>query len=97
MKREDFDKLMDADDDEYLAFDRVKNPLHECMDIAAFLLLHKLVPVRRGGDIVSWAGHDEIALDIDVDKLAKAATEDDVITLKRCGVRLSDDCLKMFV
>lgn len=88
---EEFEKYSD----EYMEFKRIESPAHLCPDICAFIMLHKLVPCV--GDMVTWAGHDEIALDTNPDELAKMATSDDIRDLVRCGVRYSDDCLKMFV
>jgi hypothetical protein len=91
-----FEKASDAD--EYLEFDRIQNPLHRRRDIAAFLLLDKLVP--SGSDaIVQGADHDVIWLDTNIDKLAKVATEEDILYLYRCGVCLNTDvdCLEMCV
>jgi hypothetical protein len=34
--------------------------------------------------------------EVDPDKLAHAAREEDILYLVRCGVRYSDDCLGMF-
>lgn len=82
--------------DDYIDFDKVENPLHSRPDLCAFLLLDKLVPGT--GDMISAAEHDEIFLDTDVDELALIATEDDILTLVRCGVRYSEEfnCLCMF-
>ena len=77
------------DTDEYLKFERIESPLHPRADIAAFLLLHNLVPAT--GDMVASASHDEIWLDTDVAKLGRVATEVDVLTLVRCGVRYDDE------
>lgn len=86
-------------DDEFLKFDRIpaERKLHRRPDLCAFLLLDKLVPGTE--DIVSGAEHDEIFVRVDAEDLAKVATEDDILTLARCGVRYSDeyDCLAMFV
>ncbi len=83
--------------DEFLKFERITNPRHARPDLCAFLLLHDLVP--ESCDMVASAAHDEIWLDTDVEKLAAAATEDDVTTLLRCGVRYDSeaDSLAMFV
>jgi hypothetical protein len=99
MKMKQFVELIGADDDEYIAFDRVKNPPHPCPDVSAFILLNKLAPLDPGRDAVSWAEHDEIGLAFDPEVVAKAATDEDVLTLKRCGVRYDDDSemFKMFV
>jgi len=82
--------------EDYLKFDAIiGEPLHRRRDIAAFLLLDQLVP---NGDypMVSDASHDKIWLDVDCDKLAHAATEQDILYLVRCGIRYVDDCLGMF-
>jgi len=85
-------------EDEYIKFDRVINPLSSRPDLCAFILLDKLVP-QPTHDIIGSAEHDEIFLDVDCDKLAIVATEADIITLIRCGVRYDHeyDSLAMFV
>lgn len=77
-------------DDDYLKFDRVQNKLHSRPDLCAFLLLDKLMP-RAGRDMVRGAEHDEIYLDADCEKLAEVATENDILTLTRCGVRYNSE------
>ncbi len=49
--------------------------------------------------MVSAAEHDEILLDVDLEELAKVATEEQIVELIRCGVRYdsSTDSLAMFV
>ena len=93
----DLNSAFEKFDDEYLEFGRVVSPLHARPDISAFLLIDKLVP-RAGKDIISAAEHDEFFIDCDCDELAKAATEEDILTLVRCGVRYDDgcECLAMF-
>jgi hypothetical protein len=90
--RETFGKY----DAEYGKFDRVENKLHLRPDMCAFLLLDRLLPGH--GDMVCGAAHDEIFLDADIDKLAEVATDDDILTLVRCGVRIDSesDGLAMF-
>jgi len=84
-------------DDEHIKFERIENPLHPRPDICAFLLLDRLCP-NPGRDIVCASEHDEFFIDVSAEKLAEVASEDDVLTLVRCGVRFSDeyDCLCMF-
>lgn len=82
-------------DYEWLHFDSVKEKLHPRPDICAFLLLDKLVP-NPNRDMISSAEHDEIFLDTDCDELAAAATEEDIITLIRCGVLYEHRGLCMF-
>jgi hypothetical protein len=77
-------------------FPQIQNPLHpKRPDIAAFLLLDKLVP-NDGYNIIGGAGHDVIWLDTNIELLAEVATEEDILYLVRCGVRLGDDTLEMF-
>jgi hypothetical protein len=66
-------------------------------DLCAFILLDKLVP--RNNCIIGSASHDIIYLSVDLYALAHAATEEDIITLIRLGVRLEDEeaCLVMAV
>jgi hypothetical protein len=70
---------------EHSKFERVENKLHSRPDLCAFLLLDKLLP-NDGKDMVCASAYDEIYLDADCQKLAKVATEDDILTLARCGV-----------
>ena len=93
---EDLNEVFEKFNDEYIKFDRIEKPLHPRPDIAAFMLLHNLVP-QGGRDMVSASEHDEIFLDVELEDLAKVATEEDILYLVRCGVRLSEyDCLAMF-
>lgn len=91
--KESFDKH----NTEYAKFDRIGSKVTQRSDLYAFILLDKLCPSTN--DIVSCSEHDEITLNIDPAKLANVATEEDVVTLIRCGVRYdkSDDCFRMFV
>ena len=82
---------------EFLKFERIVDPPSQRPDLCAFLLLDKLLPGKR--DIVSYAEHDQIWLDVDIDALAEVASKDDVVYLLRCGVWYDDDVesLSMFV
>lgn len=84
-------------DEEFMKFERVQNKLSNRPDIHAFLLLDKLCPDDM--DIVSGASHDEIFLDVTPKRLEQVATEEQIVELIRCGVRLdsSTDSLAMFV
>ena len=90
------EEMFEKYDDEYLNFERVDEPLHSRPDICAFILLDRLLP-NPGRDIVDAAEHDEIFLDVDIDKLEGVATEADILTLVRCGVRYGEYGLCMFV
>ena len=87
------------EESEFLKFERIEKDkmLHERKDIGAFMLLHKLAPGT--GDIVVSAEHDEIWLDVDIEKLESSATEEDILYLIRCGVMYDTetDSLSMFV
>lgn len=84
-------------EDEYGNFKLVADPLHARPDLCAFLLLDKLLPGNR--DLISVAEHDEIFLDVDIEALSRVASEQDILTLARCGVRLDRglSSLAMFV
>jgi len=94
----DLEQVFEKYDDEYSKFDSIENKLHSRPDICAFLLLDKLVP-GAGKDMVSAAEHDEIYLDVDCEALAAVATEEDIQTLARCGVRYDEglESLCMYV
>lgn len=89
-------EMFEQHEDEYLKFDRVEEKRHARPDLCAFLLLDSLLPGNR--DMVCAAAHDEIYLDADCDLLADVATEADILTLVRCGVRYDEqnECLTMF-
>lgn len=97
MTYQELKALFEKHHSEHCKFDRVVNPMHPRPDICAFLLLDRLVP-EPGQDMVSAAEHDVIYPHTNVNALAKVITEDDVITLRRCGVRYDSefDCLAMF-
>ena len=92
----DIKEAFEAASAEYLKFDRIENPLHPRRDVCAFIRLDQLVPGKR--DMVAAAEHDEIYLDVDPQQLAAVATQEDIVYLHRCGVRLSSetDSLSMF-
>lgn len=66
-------------------------------DLNALILLDRLVPGYQ--DIVSSSHHDEIYLEVSVEQLVEAASEDDLLDLIRSGVRYDSDveALCMFV
>lgn len=88
--------LFEKHNEAFLKFDLAGRAGTTRPDLAAFILLDQLCPAS--GNIVSGASHDEIYLNIDVEELAKVITEDQVIELRRCGVRYDDqhDSLCMF-
>jgi hypothetical protein len=84
---------------DFLQFDKVENKKSLRPDLHAFMLLDILVPGTS--DMVSYASHDEIFLEVEPEALAKVATEDQLRELHRCGVRhdndIGQDALVMFV
>ncbi|CAB3654206.1 hypothetical protein LMG26685_02912 [Achromobacter mucicolens] len=95
----DLEAVFEKFDDEYILFERIENPAHSRPDVCAFIMLDRLVPSEKSRDMVCSAEHDEIWLDVDIEELARVATEDDVLSLVRCGVRFDTDIqsLAMFV
>jgi len=96
----DLAKTFDKYAEDYVQFGSVKNKLHSRPDLCAFLLLDKLLPNSNDGwDMVCAAEHDKIFLDINCEKLAQIATEEDILTLARCGVFYNSDTesLAMFI
>jgi len=92
--------------DEYMKFERVEPKPSYIPDLCAFLMLESLdlIPKIEHGpnagrhwSIVANAEHDEIFLQVDMDKLAETATEEFIIDLYRCGVMYDQEGLKMFV
>jgi hypothetical protein len=95
MTIEQLEELFEKYDDEFLKFDRVERKLNNRSDLHAFLLLDVLVP--GNACMVAAADHDEIYLDVELEELAKVATENQIIELIRSGVRYGDSGLCMFV
>lgn len=94
-------------DDNYLDWKSLTIPRTTSReDLDAFLLLDKLVPSKpidhmpgHRHDIVTCAEHDKIWLDVDLELLAQAASEEDILNLCRLGVMLDSDVdsLSMYV
>ena len=82
--------------DEFCKFENVQNKFSNRPDLHAFILLDKLVP--GNSDIISASEHDEFYLDIDIQKLEKVITQEQILDLIRCGIRYDTgyDCLSMF-
>ena len=82
--------------DEYLEFERIASPRSRRPDLHAFLLLDELQPGRR--DLIEAAEHDVFYLNIDVDTLEAVITDEQILELVRCGVRMDTEyhCLAMF-
>jgi hypothetical protein len=71
-------------------------------DLHVFLLLDSLVPPephREGlpiSDFICAAEHDQIWLDVDIEKLAAVITPELVVELDAAGVMVDDNGLSMF-
>lgn len=84
---------------EFRKFERVEDPLHRRRDLAAFLLIDRLVPSDTATTIISAAEHDQIWIEVDPEELSKQASDEDILTLIRCGIiySSSEDSFYMFV
>ncbi len=84
----------EKNENEYLKFDRITDPLHPVEDICGILYLHQKCGARKASnrkgfcDFISSAEHDEIWFDA---QEIKNLTEDDVVYLMRCGIRWDSD------
>ena len=94
MTVERLEEMLKADSDEFLKFERIENKRSNRPDLHAFLRLDELCPGTT--DMVDAAEHDEIFLEVSLEDLAAVITEEQVIELIRCGVRMSYDSLAMF-
>jgi len=92
-------EIFNLHEGEYLEFNRVRCKRSRRPDVHAFMLLDGILTPVDGRAIICHSTHDEICLDVDLEELAKYATEEQLIELHRCGVRYSTDhdCLAMFV
>ena len=81
---------------EYLKYDEIHgkdDPTRS--DLKAFIKLNELVPGKQ--NIIMSAEHDKIWLGVELEDLAKVASEADVLYLVRCGVGVDENGLYMFV
>ena len=90
-------ELFDEDTKEFGKFDLVENKLSSRRDLHAFIMLDKLFPSDKGGDLVCSASHNEFCLDINGDQI-ETLTREQVVELTRCGVMFHSehDCLFKF-
>lgn len=87
--------LWEQHEEEYLEFERVANKRSRRPDLHAFLVLDELSP--GDNDMLSGAEHDNIYLEVDPEDIIEHLTEDLIIELIRCGVRLDEHGFSMFV
>jgi hypothetical protein len=102
MEREKIIEIFERDDNEYLMFDRIpkEDKFSNSKDLCAFqFIYHFLKQEEKEKDIILSAEHDEIFLCSLDDLSTEWMNENDVVYLKRCGVRYNTnlDCLCMFV
>ncbi len=86
-----------SDNQDWQFFEKMEHPIKakfNRQDLCAFVKLNELV--EGMGDIVSAAEHDQIWLDVELEDLAKVATEKDIEFLCACGVFVEDESLSMF-
>lgn len=97
MSEDEMKALFEKHEDEFIRFERIPEAdrRHPRSDICAFIYLHEKLGGK--GDMVVAAEHDEIFLDGDMEAVAEKLTEGDIIYLHRCGVRMGEYCLCMFV
>jgi hypothetical protein len=95
MNEEEVEKFFEDHNDEFLKFDRIKEKRSGRSDLHAFLLLDELFP--GSSDMVCSAEHDEIWLDVEAGQLGEKASGAQLVELIRCGVRIDDGYLAMFV
>lgn len=94
---EEMVEFLDANEDEYIKFEHVKEPRSARPDVHAFILLEKLSPTTTppgrsyGEDMVSAAEHDRIWLSSDPRFVATNATDEELLDLQRCGVAYDED------
>jgi len=93
---DNFSEIFNKYQDDYGKFEKVEKKFSKHPDIHAFLLLERLC--SEGGDMISSAEHDEFYLNVDIEKLSAIITEEDILTLVRCGVMFDadTDSLMMF-
>ena len=93
MDMDQFAAAYEKHEAEHVHFERI--PAHTLPskrpDLCGFILLDKLLPTSKAGDIIGAAEHDKIWLNIDLEQLAPVITEDHIITLLRCGVLYDED------
>jgi hypothetical protein len=87
----EFEKL----DDVNPKFKDIANKLSSRPDIHALILLNQLTP--GDSDMVSAAEHDQIWLDVEIDKLALVVTVEQLEELYACGVYYDPDVESLFM
>lgn len=81
MTTRDLEAFFVEHDDEYLTAPMKTRRA----DLTAFMLLDQLVPGQK--DMISSAEHDEFYLSVSPEEVNAVATDEELLTLIRCGVR----------
>lgn len=88
-------------EDEFCEFHRIENPKHCRSDMCAMLMIDEIQSRSDFGDnqgnMISWAEHDVIHFDVNVENFSKVVTKEELIDLIRCGIRLEEGNFTMFV
>lgn len=87
MTTKELESVFMEENDEFLKFDRVAIRHSSRPDLHAFILLDSLL--SNSEDMISAAGHDEYYLSVSVEELAKVITKEQIVELRRCGIRYS--------
>lgn len=77
-------ELFQKHDKEFGHFERIKDPPCKRPDLYAMTILDRLCP--GDDDLIVRTDFESFTLSISVDQLEGIATEEDIITLIRCGV-----------
>jgi hypothetical protein len=96
MTFEEVQAAFEKHEDEHLEFERIPEAerRHARPDLCAFLLLAELFPGTS--DMICASEHDEFFLDPEIDDDNCPLTEEHIIYLQRCGVRMGEFGLCMF-
>lgn len=101
MTENQLEEIFEKYEDEFCEFDRIDDPKHCRSDICAMLMIDEIQSRSdfsdNQGKMISWAGHDVIYLDVNVEEFSKVVTKKELIDLIRCGIRLEDGNFAMFV
>ena len=96
MKAKELIECFEKNHEEYAKFEKIENKRSARADVHAFVLLDSLCPTT--GNLIVNSEHDNISLGIDLEDLAPVITEEQIIELIRCGIRIEGGCyLSMFV
>ena len=86
------EEFIDNDND-YLKFDKVNNPLSSDSFINSLLMLQ---PYKKNGNIIAGADHDIIYLDVDLVALSRGVDTEFLADLCRSGVHFQDEGFAVF-